>query len=171
MDAQIPNVDFIPGMSSEFNSFIRMMRFWMRDHPHLNRLIKGYESSNRLIAWAIVDFVSDFSATPPNLGRFTLEQLLDLGLSSFARRGSAIALMESVGFLQTRNNLTFSDGGMNVAISDKTPMLLQWLDRFQSKYEQDKKSIKISMNISQLFGVTGAHSEYFLTNGFYSALF
>lgn len=143
----------------------------MRDYPHLNRLISGVEHSNRLIAWAAMDFVSDFSQTPPHLGNYSLEQILDLGYTRLARTGTAIALFESAGILQTRNNLTFSDGGINVSVSDKAPLLMSWMDRLSAKYENDKQRIKIAMNIQQLFGTAGAYSEYYLLNGFYTAFF
>jgi len=169
--AELQGVGDIPGLSDQFNAFISMMRFWMRDQPALNRLIRGVEHSNRLIAWATVDFLSDFNSTPPPLGQYTIEQLLDLGYTSLARRGTAIALIESVGLLQTRNQLNFSDGGINVGISDKTPQLQSWLQLFQSKYEQDKLKIKVSLNINQIIGEAGVHSEYYFVNGFYGSLF
>jgi hypothetical protein len=169
--AELQGMGDIPDLSDQFNAFIHMMRLWMRDYPHLNRLIRGVEHSNRLIAWAVLDFLSDFNQTPPPLGQYTLEQLLDLGYTSLARRGTAIALIESVGLLQTRNQLNFSDGGINVGISDKTPQLQSWLSMFQSKYEQDKTKIKISLNIQGILGERGVHSEYFWINGFYGSLF
>jgi hypothetical protein len=168
--AELQGMGDIPGLSDQFNSFIHMMRLWMRDYPHLNRLIRGVEHSNRLIAWAVLDFVSDFSQTPPPLGHYTIENILDLGYTSLARRGTAIALLEFVGLLQTRNQLKFSDGGINVAVSDKTPQLMSWLERFQSKYEQDKIKIKISLNIQGIIGERGVHSELYFVNGFYGSL-
>jgi len=169
--AELQGMGDIPGLSDEFNGFIHMMRLWMRDHPQLNRLIRGVEHSNRLIAWAVLDFVSDFNQTPPPLGLYSLEQLLRLGYTSLARRGTAIALFESTSVLQIRNQLNFSDGGINVAVSDKAPQLQSWLAMFQSKYEQDKTKIKISLNIHSILGEFGQHSEYALINSFYGALF
>lgn len=169
--AELQGMGDIPGLSAKFNAFIHMMRLWMRDYPQLNRLISGVEHSNRLIAWGVLDFLSDFNMSPPPLGQYTIEQLLDLGYSSLARRGTAIALIESVGLLQTRNQLNFSDGGINVGISDKTPQLMQWLNTFQSKYEQDKTKIKISLNIQGIMGERGVHSEFYFINGFYGSLF
>lgn len=171
MATELQGVGNIPGLSETFNAFISMMRFWMRDQPALNRLIRGVEHSNRLIAWATVDFLSDFNSTPPPLGQYGIEQLLELGYTSLARRGTAIALIESVGLLQTRNQLNFSDGGINVGVSDKTPQLQSWLQLFQSKYEQDKLKIKVSLNINQILGEFGVHSEYAFVNSFLGALY
>lgn len=161
----------IPGLSDKFNAFIHTMRLWMRDYPQLNRLIRGEESSNRMIAWAVTDCLSDFNGTPPPLGQYSLEQLIDLGYTSLLRYGTAVNLLQSVGLLQTRNQLNFSDGGINVAISDKTPLLQSWIQMFQNKYEQDKLKIKVSLNIQGIMGEAGLHSEYYFVSGFYGSLY
>jgi hypothetical protein len=168
---QLQGLSGIPGLSDTFNGFIHMMRQWMRDYPQLNRLIKGEETSNRLIAWGVVDFLSDFNQTPPPLGRYTLEQLIELGYSNLARHGTVVNVLQSVGLLQTRNQLNFSDGGINVAVSDKTPLIMSWIQFFQNKYEQDKTKIKISLNIMGILGEAGAHSEYMFVNSFYGVLY
>lgn len=168
MAQQLQGLSGIPGVSKVFASFIYTVRMFLRDHPQLNRLVKGEEHSDRMIAWAILDFLSDFAGTPPPLGYHTLEQLLAMHYQSFAVRGTSVALLQSVGILQTRNHLNFSDGGISVAVSDKAPMLMQWINQFQNKYEQEKMQKKVSMNISQLLGTfSGTHSEYFFVNGWY----
>lgn len=168
MTAQLQGLGGIPGVSDKFNAFIQTVRMFTRDHPQLNRLIKGEESSDRMIAWAILDFLSDFAGTPPSLGYYTLDQMLEMHYQSFALRGTTVALMQSVGILQTRNQLQFSDGGISVGVSDKAPMWMQWIRDFQNKYEQEKISRKVSLNIAQLLGsFAGSHSEYFFVNGWY----
>jgi len=166
MAQELQGLGGVAGASPLFNSFIQTVRLFMRDHAQLNRLIKGQEHSDRMIAWGVLDFLSDFSSTPPNLGYYTLEELFNMHYQSFALRGTAVALMQSVGILQTRNQLQFSDGGISVGVSDKAPMLMQWISQFQNKYEQEKIQKKVSLNISQVMGVTsGTHSEYFFCNG------
>jgi hypothetical protein len=168
MAQQLQGLSGIPGVSEVFASFIYTVRMFLRDHPQLNRLVKGEEHSDRMIAWAILDFLSDFAGTPPPLGYHTLEQLLEMHYQSFAVRGTSVALLQSVGILQTRNHLNFSDGGISVAVSDKAPMLMQWINQFQNKYEQEKMQKKVAMNIAQLLGTfSGSHSEYFFVNGWF----
>jgi len=170
MTQQLQGMSGIPGVSSAFASFIYTVRLFLRDHPQLNRLVKGEEHSDRMIAWAILDFLSDFAGTPPPLGYHTLEQLLEMHYQSFAVRGTSVALLQSVGILQTRNHLNFSDGGISVSVSDKAPMLMQWINQFQQKYEQEKMQKKVSMNISNLLGTSsGVHSEYFFVNGWFGS--
>lgn len=170
MAAELQGVAGIPGVSDTFNSFIQTVRMFMRDHPQLNRLVKGEEHSNRMIAFAILDFLSDFAGTPPPLGYLSLEQMFEMHYQAFALRGTCVTLLESVGILQTRNHLNFSDGGISVGVSDKTPMLMNWINSFQQKYEQQKLQIKVSMNISQLLGsALGEHSEFFAVNGWWGS--
>ena len=168
MAQELQGLDGVEGVSPVFNAFIQTVRFFMRDHPQLNRLIKGQEHSDRMIAWAIMDFLSDWAGTPPNLGYMTLEEMCRMHYQSFALRGTAVALMQSVGILQTRNFLQFSDGGISVAVSDKAPMWMQWIRDFQTKYEQEKVQRKVSLNIAQVLGTfSGVHSEYFFVAGWY----
>lgn len=169
--AELQGISGIEGLSNSFINFVRMMRLWMRDFPQLNRLIRGEESTDRFIVWAVLDFLSDFSQTPPPLGMYTLDTILELGYTNLARYGTAIALLESVGLLQTRNQLNFSDGGINVGVSDKTPLIQSWISMFRRKYEQDKIKIKVSLNIQQILGESGVFSEYTFINGFYGSLF
>lgn len=167
MTAQLQGLSGIPGVSEKFNAFIQTVRLFMRDYPQLNRLIKGEESSDRMIAWAILDFLSDFSTTPPPLGNFTLDDLFERGYQHLALRGTVTALLQSIGLLVTRNSLAFADGGMQVNL-DKTPQIMGWTRDFMAKYEQLKVQVKVSMNISNLLGpAQGVFSEYYFVNGWY----
>ena len=162
MTAQLPALEGVSGLSDTFVAFVHGIRTFTRDHAHLNRLITGEESSNRMIVWAVMDFLSDFSGTPPFLGSYTLEQLLSLGLSRLARYGTVIALIESVSQLQLRNRLNYSDGGISVQVSDRAPELLQWLQYFQGTYQRDKEKVKIALNVEEILGESGVYSELWL---------
>lgn len=151
-----------PTQNLALEQFIGTVRLFMRDYPALNRLIAGEEHSDRMIAWAIVDALDDFNATPPmtNFG------LTNFPSSSILLRGTVINLLQSVGLLMTRNHLTFSDGGLQVGVSDKTPLIQSWIQMFSNTYEEKKKQLKIAMNIEGGWG-GGVHSEYSWVNGFY----
>lgn len=153
---------YLPSNNIAIERFVGVVRAFMRDYPELNRLIKGEEHSDRLIAWAVADALDDFNMTPP---------LTRYGLTNFPSkylllRGTVISLLESVGLLMTRNHLTFSDGGIQVGVSDKTPLVQSWIALFTNKYEQKKKDLKIAMNIEGGWG-NGLSSEYLWVNGFY----
>jgi len=170
MAQQLQGLDGVSGggTSPLFNSFIQTVRFFMRDHPQLNRLVKGEEHSDRMISWAIMDFLSDWAGTPPDLGYMTLEEMFYKHYQSFALRGTCVALLQSIGILQTRNQLQFSDGCISVDANNKAPMWMQWIRDFSTKYEQEKVQKKVSINIANMMtSFSGVHTEYFFVNGWY----
>lgn len=152
----------IPQFDVPMANLVALVRFFMRDYPELNRLFSGVESGDRMIAWAIIDGLYDFNLTPP----FTSFSLTNFPSPDLLLRKAVINLLESIGLLQTRNHLTFSDGGIQVGISDKTPLIQSWIQLFTNSYESKKRERKIALNIEGGWG-DGSHSEYLWTNGFY----
>ena len=152
----------LPSATLTLDSFVNQVRSFMRDYKELNRLIAGEESSNRQIVWAIMDCLDDFNTTPP----FTQFNLYTFPSKSLLVRGTVITLLESIGLLQTRNHLSFSDGGLQVGVSDKTPFIQSWLQLFKNTYEEKKTRLKVSYNIESSWG-GGLYSEYRFVNGFY----
>lgn len=155
-----PNVPAIP---VELAQLVNTVRLFLRDYPELNRLIRGEEHSDRMIMWAIFDAIDDWNSTPPLIPRVSLSNFPS---KSLLLRGTVIGLLESVGLLMTRNHLTFSDGGIQVGVSDKTPLIQSWIQMLGNRYEEKKAKLKIAMNIELGWG-QGFHSEYLWTNGFY----
>lgn len=162
----------IPGASPEFEQFVSGVRLYLRDHPALNRLIHGEETNDRMIAWCVMDAISEFNGTPPLLGTYSFTYFMENNLQSLLRKGTVICILESVGLLQTRNHLPFNDGGLSVSVSDKTPLLQSWIDRFRAKWDPEVKQVKIAMNIDSLLdGGGGVASEYFAISGWYSDIY
>ena len=73
--AELQGLSGVTGLGETFDSFIQTVRYFLRDYPELNRIVKGEEHSNRMIAFAIMDFLSDFAGTPPFIGYFTIDDL------------------------------------------------------------------------------------------------
>lgn len=149
--------------SEIFRAHIQGVRLFTRDFAQLNLLIRGEESTDRMIAWATLDFLSDFNGTP-HFTSFGLEELFARNLQHLALRGTVITLLQSVGLLYTRNRLPFSDGGISVDINDKAPMIQAWLNLFQAAYEQQKRQVKVAINIEGILtdaGPSGVHSDYY----------
>lgn len=164
----LPDPAAIPGSSTEFQQFVSTIRLFIRDFPELNRLVAGEESSERMIAWAVIDAIEDFNGSVPNIGTYTFSDLLGRGQGSLLRKGAVVNLLTSVGILQTRNQLPFSDGGLNVSVSDKTPLLQSWIQLFQRQWEMGRDKVKQAWNIEALLGgPSGAHTEYFALSGYY----
>lgn len=149
-------------------AFVQVVRDYTRDHPELNRLIAGQESNDRLIAWAVLDALSIFNGTP-HLTNLSLEDLLARNQHALMLRLTVITLLESVGLLQTRNHLNYSNGGLNVGVNDKTPLILQWLQYYQASTSQMMMRVKSALNIEGILGPSnsGVHSELWAVNQTY----
>lgn len=160
----------IPGITQTTRDFVQMVRGFMRDYPELNRLVAGVESTDRQIAWAVLDALADFNGTP-HFTDMTLDDLLLKNQHNLILRMTVISLIESVGMLQTRNHINYSNGGITVGVNDKTPLLMNWLTYFKSSTDQLKQRVKVAINIEGILGSgnSGVRSEYWAVNSTYAA--
>ena len=141
----------------------RLVRLFMNDTPELNRLIRAEESSDEKIDLAIVLAINDYNITPPLLGAVQVANFPSLYLLIY---GTAINLLRSNGILQSRNELTYSSGGVSVRIFDKTQLYQSWIANFLADYERKKAQFKIAENINCSLAV-GVASEYSVLNYFW----
>ncbi len=164
----MPQLQGVQGLSPQMANFCSLTRLFMRDHPELNRLVDGEESSDRMIAWAALDALSNFNGTP-HFTQFSLEELIELHQQHLMMRMTVCSLIESVGLLQTRNHINASDGGINAGINDKTPLLMKWLEYFKASTEQKLQRVKVAINIGSILGPSnsGVHSELWAVNASY----
>ena len=154
----------LPKNTVALTEFVQRIRHFMRDFPELNRLIKGEEHSDRFIIYAIQEALEDFNTTVP-VTSYTLDNFPS---PYILRQGAVVILLESSVVLQTRNHISFSDGGIQVA-ADKVPLYQSLIQLFSSKYERMKQNYKIYLNIEGGWG-SGPYSEYRWVNGFYGGL-
>lgn len=156
------------GMPPKLVAVIGMVRAKMRDYPELNRLVAGQETSDRQIAMALIEALDDFNTTPPLIGSVTLDTHPSVSLLV---NGTIIYTLQSIGLLQTRNQMNYSDGqGVQVGVNDKSPMLLQWIQLFSGQYEQKKMRLKQAMNLSGALNGGGVPSQYSVINGYFDGL-
>ena len=160
----------IPGMTPATQSFVQMVRLYLRDFAELNRIVSGEESSDRMIAWAVFDALSDFNGTP-HLTAYSLDDLLQRNQQALLLRMTVCSLLESVGQLQTRNHINYSNGGLNVGVNDKTPLIMSWLTYYKAWTEQMKQRVKVALNIEGILGPShaGVMSELWSVNSTYAA--
>ena len=126
-------------------------------------MVEGHETSDREIALAALEAIDDFNTTPPILDTYTLASFPSMSLLI---RGTLIHVIESVGLLQTRNHMVYSDGqGVQVSVSDKTPQLMQWLTLFSNQYETKKIRLKKALNLRGALNLEGLSSEYRYIDG------
>ena len=89
---------------------VERIRNFIRDHEELNRLTLGKENSDSDILEAIEDVLNDFNNTPPCYTIFNLTNLPPLNI---VKLGAIVYLLKSVGLLNTRNSIQYSDGGLS----------------------------------------------------------
>lgn len=160
----------LPGVTPQFEAFVQMVRLYTRDFEELNRIVSGEETSDRQIAWAVLDALADFNGTP-HFTSMSLDDLLQRNQQALLLRMTVISIIESVGLLQTRNHINYSNGGINVGVNDKTPMLMNWLQYYKSFTDQLKQRVKVALNIEGILGPSnsGVHSELWAVNATYAA--
>lgn len=141
----------------------RLIRLFMNDTPELNRLIRTEESSDEKIDLSIALAINDYNITPPILGEAQVANFPSLYLLIY---GASIQLLRSNGILQSRNELTYSSGGVSVRIFDKTQLYQSWIANFLADYERKKAQFKLSKNINDSLAC-GVSSEYGILNYFW----
>jgi hypothetical protein len=157
----------LPFATPELRGFVQMAREYMRDLPEVNRIIAGEESSDRQIAWAVMDAISKFNGTP-HFTQMSLVDLLGRNQTFLLLRLTVCNVIESVGLLQTRNHIDYATGGSRVAVNNKTPLLMEWLRYFRASADQELTRAKVAINIGDMLGnhPSGLHSEYWVANLF-----
>jgi hypothetical protein len=149
----------------ELRSLVSVVRAKLRDYPQLNRLTAGVEHSDRQIALALVESLTDWNATPPLLDAVTFSSHPSIPLLIDR---AIVSLLYSLGLLQTRNQLRYSDGqGQQVSISDKGDSYRAWAAMFEQGYENKKQRIKIAQNLGGGLNGSGVASELALVNSLF----
>jgi hypothetical protein len=151
-------------VQQDLADFVAEVRMYLRDYPELNRLIDGEETSDRMIAWAVIDALDLINNTPPFIGQYTCSSF---PMRSLLLRGTVISILESVGLLQMRNQLNYSDGGISVSASDKAPMIMQWLQMLRVSFDDRLNRWKIATNISMAMEGASVMSDYYFLGGYY----
>jgi hypothetical protein len=155
-------LESVEGLSPIMRAHTQAVRLFMRDYAEVNLLVRGEESSDRMIAWATMDFVSDFNGSTTPFTSIGIEEMYYRGWQSFCVRGTTCTLLQSLMILYARNHLPFQDGGISINLNDKAPLIMQMLSLLLSAYEQNKRSMKTALNIELLLqpDSTGLFSDY-----------
>jgi hypothetical protein len=149
-------------------SFCAVVRGYLRDLPELNRLLAarrpGTDSSHGRSSMLSLRFNGT-----PHFTALTLDDMMSYQQQYLMLRMTVETILESVGLLQTRNHINYSNGGINVGVNDKTPMIQAWLQIFSARNEQMITRTKVALNIQGIlgFGNVGVHSEYWAVNATY----
>lgn len=154
-----------PGSSADRAQILarKYLRLFLNDTPELNRLSRKVESGDPQLDLALMLTVDDFNTTPPLITPVTVATFPSVWMLLY---GSAIQVLRSQGILQSRNELSYSSGGVSVRIFDKTQNYQSWIAQFVAEYERKKQNFKIAQNIAGAMGA-GVASEYGILNYFW----
>jgi hypothetical protein len=141
----------------------RLLRLFLNDTPELNRLIRVQESDDLRLDLALELTVDDYNITTPILTKVTVATFPSLWMLIY---GASIQVLRQQGILQSRNELSYSSGGVSVRIFDKTQNYQSWIAQFVAEYERKKQNFKIAQNIAGAMG-GGVSSEYAVLNYFW----
>jgi len=150
------------GWTDNWKRMTALLRKYLRDFAPLNKLVSGEESSDSDLKMALLTCIEDINGTPPFTG-FSLDELLSYRQLYLLMIGAACNVVEGLVLHYARNEVKFTDSGISVAVSDKSPAFLRWYQIMRSTYEQKKSQFKIAWNNGQLASTSeiGIHSEYF----------
>jgi hypothetical protein len=138
-----------------FEKAKKYLRFFLRDTPELNRLIRAEESDDGMLEFAIDMAIDDWNFTTPMLRPYTIEDFPSIFM---LMHGAVIQVLKAQGLYQARNELTYQAGGSSIVRSNKSGIYQSWLINFSNEYELKKRNIKIQQNIEGGWG--GVASEY-----------
>lgn len=139
------------------------LRVFLRDHAELNRLLKFEEENADDSLDLYVNMALGYlNNIPPRVGNFNIE---NFPIPSLVIHQAAIEALVSNGILQSRNEITYNNGGISVKISDKSRYLpyLNELNRLVAREIDAFLKMKISINVDGAWG--GVHSPYIYIAG------
>lgn len=128
---------------------VNELRDFLRDRPELNTLIGTEETSDLLLSRSIDDAIDDWNTTPPLIDNYNIDIF---PYKSLLKIGATIWVLKSVGISQSRNHLTYNDGGLSIEKDEKTPLYQSWLDRLEQIWEKRKAEIKTQKNLNNCWG-------------------
>jgi len=142
-------------------TFVGQVRDYLRDHPQFNALqLNDFETSDAVVSLCADLAADDITNSPPLIGTFSVENCPMYILFI----GTVLQVLRSAGLMQARNNLNYSDGGLTIATSDKSPIYKAWADTYSAEYEAKKLSYKKARNAQSAYG--GVASEYTFIGAF-----
>ena len=120
------------------------VREFLQDYDEQNLLLDKAEFTDTFIELCMKMAVSEFNSIPPvaivtSLDRFPTMSLLMWGTCWMMFNGRAA--------LAARNNLTYSDGGLQIPVEEKFELYTQLADKFGAMFQDAAQKYKISANM------------------------
>lgn len=150
-------------MSLTLTNYRDSLRAFIKDQAAKNRLLNFVqENTDDELDMYLNMSLGFLNAIPPLIGSFSLATF---PIPLLLIHQATIECLISNGILNSRNDLTYNNGGITVRISDgdKYHRHLEWLTNIANRGIDSLLKIKIALNIEGGYG--GSHSPYAYLHG------
>ena len=150
-------------MALSLTDYRESLRAFIKDQSIKNRLLNfAQENTDDELDLYLNMSLGFLNVIPPYIGSYTFATF---PIPLLLIHQATIECLISNGILNSRNDLTYNNGGITVRISDGDKYLkhLQWLTRIADRGIDSLVKLKIALNIDAGFG--GVHSPYAYLHG------
>lgn len=144
----------------KIRGYINMVRGELRDYAALNRLSAGPEHSDRSIGRALIRAAGYWNETTPVSSTYSVA---NFPYPNLLIEGAIYYLLKSLGYLEERNRLSWSDGQVSMSLSDRR-MLEQFALKNWAEFKEGVKNLKLADNLKSSMTGSGVVSEYGFVN-------
>ena len=159
------NLEFVVAQANFFipsENIADDVRSYMRDYAFCNELVDGFESTDAQIAKAIELTMCMYNIMAPISVQYTVDNF-PVCNKYLVIMGTVGHLLRSISIKQLRNQLTYTDGGVHVGLSDKHQLYKAMGNELLAEFKSLAKDDKISRNLDAAWGTV--HSPY---HGYYT---
>ena len=142
--------------------FIDALRKYIQDFPNKNKLLGKQEHTDEDLLFYLKMALDDFNTTPPLLRPFEFKDFEESPRLpvSLLLQGAVVFMMLSLGILNYRNQVSFSDGGSMIQLFEKGPQYFQGATMFANNYTTQKIALKKFLNTEQGWAVIRPLNHY-----------
>lgn len=162
------NKEFVVSQASFFvedETIADKIRCYMRDFVFDNELIDGFETTDFQIQKTINLTVSRYNSLAPTVLQFEVGNFPIL-LEYILIMGTVGHILRSISILQLRNQLTYTDGGVHVGLTDKHQLYKAMGNDLLAEFDEMAKSDKIQRNLNAAWGhVASPYHGYYTFYG------
>lgn len=135
------------------------VREYISDYPEANLLLDEKEFTNTFIELCMVLATSEFNAVNQRTN-FSVENFPSMSLLLM---GTVWQMFLGRSTLMARNNLTYTDGGLQIPVEEKYELYKNIADNFGSQFLNTASRLKISMNMEAGWGEIRSDEAMFPT--------
>jgi hypothetical protein len=127
------------------------VREYLQDYPDQNLLLDAQEFGDTFIELNMSLAADEYNATPPVAIRTTLDNFPSKSLLLY---GTLWMMFQGRAALAARNNLTYSDGGLQIPVEEKYELYNQLAGTFRDLFMATAQKVKVSINMECGWGST-----------------